>query len=46
MEPPFDKLEGVVSTTSGYTGGHGTPNYARVSAGGTGPCRGGEGRLR
>lgn len=36
MEPPFDKLEGVASTTSGYTGGHGTPNYARVSAGGTG----------
>ena len=22
MEPPFDKLDGVVSTTSGYTGGH------------------------
>ena len=21
MEPPFDKLDGVVSTTSGYTGG-------------------------
>jgi peptide-methionine (S)-S-oxide reductase len=36
MEPPFDKLDGVVSTTSGYTGGHGTPTYARVSAGGTG----------
>jgi len=22
MEPPFDKLDGVISTTSGYTGGH------------------------
>ena len=22
MEPPFDKLVGVISTTSGYTGGH------------------------
>ncbi|MDX2349226.1 MAG: peptide-methionine (S)-S-oxide reductase, partial [Porticoccus sp.] len=21
MEPPYDKLEGVISTTSGYTGG-------------------------
>jgi peptide-methionine (S)-S-oxide reductase len=21
MEPPFDKLDGVISTTSGYTGG-------------------------
>ncbi len=37
MEPPFDKLEGVVSTTSGYTGGHKRePNYKEVSAGGTG----------
>lgn len=37
MEPPFDKLDGVVSTTSGYTGGQ-TPNptYQQVSAGGTG----------
>jgi peptide-methionine (S)-S-oxide reductase len=37
MEPPFDKLDGVVSTTSGYTGGmkpH--PTYEEVSAGGTG----------
>ena len=33
MEPPFDKLEGVISTTSGYIGGH-TPNptYEQVSA--------------
>lgn len=37
MEPPYDKLEGVVSTTSGYIGGR-TPNptYKAVSAGGTG----------
>ncbi len=37
METPFDKLEGVVSTTSGYTGGtvdH--PTYKQVSEGGTG----------
>lgn len=37
MEPPFDKLEGVVSTTSGYIGGHQeNPTYQEVSAGGTG----------
>jgi len=37
MEPPYDKLEGVISTTSGYTGGHvATPTYEQVSAGGTG----------
>lgn len=37
MEPPFDKLEGVVSTTSGYTGGATVgPSYKQVSAGGTG----------
>ncbi len=37
MEPPFDKLEGVVSTTSGYIGGHQeNPTYQGVSAGGTG----------
>jgi peptide-methionine (S)-S-oxide reductase len=37
MEPPFDKLDGVISTTSGYTGGHKTnPTYKEVSAGGTG----------
>ncbi len=37
MEGPFDTLEGVISTTSGYTGGwkkH--PTYEEVSAGGTG----------
>jgi len=37
MEPPFDKLEGVVRTTSGYTGGHQrNPTYEEVSAGTTG----------
>jgi peptide-methionine (S)-S-oxide reductase len=37
MEPPFDKLEGVISTTSGYAGGHVVnPTYKEVSAGGTG----------
>lgn len=37
MEPPFDKIDGVVSTTSGYTGGHKVnPTYKEVSAGGTG----------
>jgi len=37
MEPPYDKLDGVISTTSGYTGGKKTnPTYAEVSAGGTG----------
>ena len=37
MEPPYDKLEGVISTTSGYTGGHkDNPTYKEVSAGGTG----------
>jgi peptide-methionine (S)-S-oxide reductase len=37
MEPPFDELEGVVSTISGYTGGHTKePTYAEVTRGGTG----------
>lgn len=37
MEPPFDKLDGVKSTTSGYIGGskH-NPSYKQVSAGVTG----------
>lgn len=37
MEPPYDKLPGVVSTTSGYIGGK-TPNptYQSVSSGTTG----------
>ncbi len=37
MEPPYDKLEGVVSTISGYIGGSvPNPTYEQVSAGGTG----------
>lgn len=37
MEKPFDELEGVVSTTSGYTGGHvENPTYKAVSNGNTG----------
>ncbi len=37
MEHPFDKLEGVVSTISGYCGGHKeNPTYHEVSAGTTG----------
>jgi len=37
MEHPFDELPGVVSVTSGYTGGHKkNPTYEAVSAGGTG----------
>ena len=37
MQPPFDHLDGVVSTTAGYTGGQKiNPTYEEVSAGGTG----------
>ena len=37
MEQPFDDLEGVVSTTAGYTGGNKVaPTYKEVSAGRTG----------
>lgn len=37
MEPPFDKLDGVQATTSGYAGGHvENPTYEQVSSGGTG----------
>ena len=37
MEPPFDKLKGVRSTTSGYIGGRlKNPTYDAVSRGGTG----------
>jgi peptide-methionine (S)-S-oxide reductase len=37
MEHPFDELAGVVSTTSGYIGGHkANPSYHEVSSGTTG----------
>jgi peptide-methionine (S)-S-oxide reductase len=37
MEAPFDRLPGVISVTSGYTGGQTkNPTYEQVSAGGTG----------
>jgi peptide methionine sulfoxide reductase msrA/msrB len=37
MEPPFEKLPGVIKVISGYTGGKkANPTYAEVSAGGTG----------
>jgi peptide-methionine (S)-S-oxide reductase len=37
MVPPFEALDGVVSVTSGYTGGSKpNPTYEEVSAGGTG----------
>jgi len=37
MEPPFDKLEGVIATTSGYTGGHTeNPTYKQASSDTTG----------
>ncbi len=37
MEAPFDKLNGVISVTVGYTGGSlKNPTYQQVSAGGTG----------
>ena len=37
MEGPFDKLQGVISTTSGYTGGHTeNPTYKQTSSGNTG----------
>jgi len=37
MEGPFDKVAGVISTTSGYTGGQAkNPSYEQVSSGTTG----------
>ncbi|MGH8497051.1 MAG: peptide-methionine (S)-S-oxide reductase MsrA [Gammaproteobacteria bacterium] len=37
MEPPFDELDGVASTISGFAGGEkADPTYDEVSAGGTG----------
>ena len=37
MEPPYDKLDGVISTTSGYIGGKvKNPTYEQVTTGSTG----------
>ncbi|MFN0161791.1 MAG: peptide-methionine (S)-S-oxide reductase MsrA [Burkholderiales bacterium] len=37
MEPPYDKIDGVISTTSGYLGGKTRfPTYEQVSSGSTG----------
>jgi len=37
MEPPYDKLDGVVETISGFSGGHvPNPSYVAVVQGGTG----------
>ncbi len=37
MEPPFDQLDGVIATTSGYAGGTlSNPTYRQVTAGGSG----------
>lgn len=37
MEPPYDKLDGVISTVSGYAGGHVVdPSYRSVTTGRTG----------
>lgn len=37
MEPPFDKVDGVVATVSGYTGGpEANPKYKQVASGLTG----------
>jgi len=37
MEPPFDKVEGIISTVSGYCGGKELkPTYETVSSGATG----------
>ena len=37
MQPPFEKFDGVLKTTVGYTGGTtANPTYRQVSAGGTG----------
>jgi peptide-methionine (S)-S-oxide reductase len=37
MEPPFDRIDGVLATTSGYTGGTRLdPTYEQVTAGRTG----------
>ncbi|TVQ42838.1 MAG: peptide-methionine (S)-S-oxide reductase, partial [Wenzhouxiangella sp.] len=37
MEPPYDRLDGVIETISGFSGGHvSNPSYNQVVRGGTG----------
>lgn len=37
MEPPYDRLDGVIETISGFSGGHvSDPSYEQVVRGGTG----------
>ena len=37
MEPPYDRLDGVIETISGFSGGHvSNPSYEQVVRGGTG----------
>lgn len=37
MESPFEQIDGVLSVTTGYTGGHvANPDYEQVAGGGTG----------
>ncbi|MBQ26873.1 MAG: peptide-methionine (S)-S-oxide reductase [Nitrospiraceae bacterium] len=37
MQPPFARLDGVIATAAGYTGGHtNNPTYEKVSRGNTG----------
>src|SRR2546425_11038122 len=47
VEADFDKVEGVISTTSGYIGGGGAqPPHDGGSRGGDGPAQGGQMGLR
>jgi peptide-methionine (S)-S-oxide reductase len=37
MEPPYDRIDGVIETISGFSGGHAVdPSYDQVVGGGTG----------